>query len=519
MKKLLLSLLFLFSTALCFGNGVQVDSISYSVISKKISFHLSWQNAWRQTINYHDAVWIFCKYRTVNTGKWLHADVKAGTTATSGLLETFESPDKLGFFVRLNVDTTGHIFPTAVSFEAENLVGVFPEFKVFAIEMVYVPQGRFFAGAPQLDTGRNSSFFATNNFEDQVLFRKVQFLGNKHLPIEIGSEDAMQPTVGLTFPKRFHIPATFPKGFRAFYAMKHEISNAQLASFLNSIPRNWIDQFELALPPFDAGPQGIIYQLPIYSELSPATNSFVEYGSLSAKLDTPSLTLSFGADYNRNGIFDETDDGTDYPAYMANGLFFNYLYWAGLAPMTELQFEKSCRGPLFPELNEKAWGSSEMNVIPFAQMQNKREQNERLASPVVAPVSELFTRCGAFADSNTNRLTSGASFYGILNYQDNVAEITVAADSSNLLFDGISQKTDQYLNPADKGIMIRTIRGGANVNRNAFVNLGYPIYRRNYYSAFNTKSGELNYKITLPNNERSFSEYNQFGGRGVKNLQ
>jgi formylglycine-generating enzyme required for sulfatase activity len=37
-----------------------------------------------------------------------------------------------------------------------------------------------------------------------------------------------------------------------------------------------------------------------------------------------------------------------------------YAAWAGLRPMTELEFEKACRGPLPPRSGEYAWGTTEI---------------------------------------------------------------------------------------------------------------------------------------------------------------
>ena len=41
---------------------------------------------------------------------------------------------------------------------------------------------------------------------------------------------------------------------------------------------------------------------------------------------------------------------------------YAYAGWAGLRPMTELEFEKACRGPLNPVPHEHAWGSTEMVI-------------------------------------------------------------------------------------------------------------------------------------------------------------
>ncbi len=35
-----------------------------------------------------------------------------------------------------------------------------------------------------------------------------------------------------------------------------------------------------------------------------------------------------------------------------------YADWAGLRPMTELECEKACRGPVYPVTGEYAWGNT-----------------------------------------------------------------------------------------------------------------------------------------------------------------
>ena len=66
---------------------------------------------------------------------------------------------------------------------------------------------------------------------------------------------------------------------------------------------------------------------------------------------------------NRNTVAWTTGDATTAaPERACNFLggadAMAYADWAGLRPMTELEFEKACRGPLTPVAGEFAWGTA-----------------------------------------------------------------------------------------------------------------------------------------------------------------
>jgi hypothetical protein len=65
--------------------------------------------------------------------------------------------------------------------------------------------------------------------------------------------------------------------------------------------------------------------------------------------------------------------------------------WAGLRPMTELEFEKACRGPIQPVSDEFAWGTATTNIV-----------------------------------TDSDRARGGASYWGILDLTGNLVENTVA---------------------------------------------------------------------------------------------
>jgi formylglycine-generating enzyme required for sulfatase activity len=93
--------------------------------------------------------------------------------------------------------------------------------------------------------------------------------------------------------------------------------------------------------------------------------------------------------------------------------------------MTELEFEKACRGTLYPVANEYAWGTS--SIVTYSNLLNAGTTNEVSSAAtanattrtqnVLAP-----TRVGMFAKPDNTRIQSGATYYGILDMTGNLWE-------------------------------------------------------------------------------------------------
>jgi formylglycine-generating enzyme required for sulfatase activity len=126
-----------------------------------------------------------------------------------------------------------------------------------------------------------------------------------------------------------------------------------------------------------------------------------------------------------------------------------YADWSGLRPMTELEFEKACRGPLAAVPGENAWGTagkanSEVNfedecIIPCSDytLSGAGTASEGIATNYSTTVgnanyekTNLFytidgpVRVGIFAANvlNTGRVSAGASYWGIMELSGNVVE-------------------------------------------------------------------------------------------------
>jgi formylglycine-generating enzyme required for sulfatase activity len=140
---------------------------------------------------------------------------------------------------------------------------------------------------------------------------------------------------------------------------------------------------------------------------------------------------------------------TTNPYVPANTSFDNlsaYLDWAALRPMTELEYEKACRGPVTPVHNEFAWGTpylvgydptSGTTTTVFYRLSNTGAANELVDTnysvsagnatwffATLRSPNYFITRAGAFAasPSSTGRETAGATYYGIMEMTGNMAE-------------------------------------------------------------------------------------------------
>jgi formylglycine-generating enzyme required for sulfatase activity len=114
-----------------------------------------------------------------------------------------------------------------------------------------------------------------------------------------------------------------------------------------------------------------------------------------------------------------------------------YLDWCGLRPMTEFEFEKSCRGTLPSVPNEYAWGTTGIASSAYT-LSNSGLTNENIAtnySTSLGNAALMLTtpyqgsidgpvRVGIFAGNglNTGRVSSGATYYGIMEMTGNVWE-------------------------------------------------------------------------------------------------
>ena len=100
-------------------------------------------------------------------------------------------------------------------------------------EMVYVPQNTHYVGDPKGPDGPDNTLYVYPNngsylikSEDPILVDKVD-----------GALFCDQDNPRSREDTPFTIPATFPKGYKAFWVMKYELTSQQFCDFLNTLNR------------------------------------------------------------------------------------------------------------------------------------------------------------------------------------------------------------------------------------------------------------------------------------------
>ena len=202
------------------------------------------------------------------------------------------------------------------------------------------------------------------------------------------------------------LAAGFPKGYRAFYCMKYELSQKQYVDFLNTLTRTQQNARGVA---GDSDRNTIVAQAADNGEENPVV--FV----------------------------------AERPDRAANFLIWidgcAYADWAGLRPMTELEFEKAARGNQPVVSEEYAWGTTQ---IKAGRILSGLEDGTEVITDEGTNANYEFSgglsfsggdggqgplRCGIFAREETTREQAGAGYYGVMDLSGNVTEtcVTVAA--------------------------------------------------------------------------------------------
>jgi formylglycine-generating enzyme required for sulfatase activity len=205
----------------------------------------------------------------------------------------------------------------------------------------------------------------------------------------------------------------------AFYLMKYEISQRQYVDFLNSITAE--------------------------QQLQRVENSLVSSSNDAA---FPSF------ENNRNSIrFLQKWQGTtpaifysNQPFVACNGLnatdVLSYLCWAGLRPLSEIEYEYACRGPNKPIAKEMPWGNA--SFIDVNKLSDSTLINESYIEfsniPTFGrvncglPIGEYYLqgpgRSGALFSSTTDRISAGSGYFGNADLAGNVWELCVSLSPS-----------------------------------------------------------------------------------------
>ena len=380
MRKVLFTLLSSFLSILLFANNITVSNTSLGGQNTashftQVSFDVAWENSWRTSTNEsnYDGAWVFVKFRKNGTTDWRHCTISStGNTSATGA--TFFIPsDNKGAFIYRSADGIGNVSYAGNKLQWNYGVdGILDnetvEVRVFALEMVYIPQGSF-----QLGSGGTE----TNVFKDGSSANPYLVASNAAIPF--GTTAGTLNTNG-SGPTSGTLPVAFPKGFNAFWVSKYECSQQQYVDFLNHL------------------------------DLARATAN------------------------NTQGIFTGTHPNLVAPQpdrainNVSAARLAAHADWAAMRPMTELEFEKACRGYNTPAVpNEYVWGNT--TLVNVTSVTNTGLATEAVVTPTTANANTAsslnqMVRVGIFArPTGSDRTLSGGTYYGVMNMGDNVSEL------------------------------------------------------------------------------------------------
>ena len=413
-----------------FANNIVVENISMTGQDAgnnytMIEFDIAWDNSWRTSSapNNWDAAWIFAKYQD-DGGAWSHCTLNTNDgnhTAPSG--STIEAvTDGKGVFIYRNANGTGsNNWDNARLRWEYGTDGVGDDatvtVKVFAIEMVYVPGGNFYLG----DGSSTNRFHNGDNTGESFQVTSAQ--------IELGQSDGKLWATGEWDNPSGSLQTDYPTGYDAFYMQKYEISQGQYVDFLNMLTYDQQDTRTATSPSATGQVNSNSYRNGLEVQTAGTDNT---------------VPAVYGIDLNNN-------DGNLGEFIACNYLSWAdgaaYADWAGLRPFTELEFEKACRGTQGTVSEEYAWGDATIHNSAYT-ITNDGTSAATVGNSTTAGNASYSTtdgsidgplRCGIFADSNSDRQESGASYYGIMEMSGNLWERPVTVgNATGRAFTGIN---------------------------------------------------------------------------------
>ena len=497
-----------------FGSGIQVLSTTVTTDeggqTATVKFSLTWDHSWRlggtpsaSNPANHDAAWVFIKYRTLPGDNWRHAYISSTAAHHSmpsnaafkignatGVVNGINTTVGVGAFIFRDQEGSGTITfidcELRWNFTQNGLTGGEQvEVCVLAIEMVHITQGTFTAG-DFTSTGflrRNQSSTAAgltgqgwlaienvtvNAANPQFLERFTLYqiaghpsnAGTQNWRTALGSR-TITSNAGIATPgtddvsgstRQSHnnagvwpppwnnnadnfaasssaINANFPKGFEAFYCMKYEITQGEYLQFLNKNSVTVKNAYT-----YFPGAEGS----PTVADNAPGRHAIV-------------LREGTGSSDNPAEFILTTPAAAFLPMnYLNTRDIMGFLIWAGLRPMTELEFEKICRGfaqvpAVTTQRPQFAWGTIDLsNAAGFANKGGPNEGPSNTSGNAAVATTAGTTigggqnnfidrpmRAGGFATAVSPREKAGASFFGVMEMSGNLWERAISLGNND----------------------------------------------------------------------------------------
>ncbi len=374
MKSFLLLFLFISISIHISATDLKISNVALSDDGTTIEATVEWSNAWNSQRN-HDAVWLFFKFEGRNGFDPIKISSE-NTKVNNASVRLKVTPDQMGVFISLEGEYRGDIKVIISLSIDESYRGEISEsdrVQAYGIEMVYIPEGAFALGEPgeayleygglfKSDaSGKPAGLYAINSGDQKITIGAQE--GALYYNSKTGYEGDQQGELN----------SDFPTGFHAFYIMKYEPTQGQYVDFLNTLSEQ-------------------------------QSHHRANFGGKQYYDRRGSIRIE-----NNTYLADHPDRACNFMSWDDS---MAYADWAGLRPMTELEFVKACRGLLEPQTNEFPWNS------------NTHENIKR----VMTETGDL-----AKPDENTltdeNRSEFGASYYWVMDLAGSMWERVVSIGS------------------------------------------------------------------------------------------
>jgi formylglycine-generating enzyme required for sulfatase activity len=426
-KTCLLYVLLLMGVSPLLANFINVQNTTLSGQNStngtiQVQFDLSWQNSWRDSINY-DGAWLFIKYR-IGTGVWLHAHLNdqgfvtgTGTSHAIKVAPMTSTNVRTGAMIYRNTGGFGNFNATGIELQwlygsqsVTDAEATSAQLRVFAIEMVYIPQGNFFVGDGITTRGHFNNpsgqpiQITGTGYSDVFRFNTTSMTHRVH------GQDGLDINGNLVMSAWPTDNPDYPTGWKSFWMMKYEISQGQYVDFLNTLT---YDQQSARV----GSTTNVVNNNAQSGTTTDPNRHTIRIGTAGVSNTVPRVYITVRPD--RACGFLSWPDGAAYSD------------WSGLRPLSELEFEKAGRGYLNPVSGEYAWGTTTLvNGNSISGTENGTETittpNANYSDPATTKTggdgSNGPLRVGIHATATSTRITAGASYFGVMDMTGNMIE-------------------------------------------------------------------------------------------------